>query len=218
VNCASVGVVRVPRIYNVLIRSDGALAPSEAVSADSPHDQPSQDKSRAPNDDSEDDYGEETRDEEEGEEEKEEEKVEKEDPLPVLDPKNGAIQDNVNYTAVPLSRAYPLTRYTAPIIAAHYPISYLSPLHGGLILGPVPRLPTPLQHHQQQQQQQYQEQAPREERTELGVPSLQSMYQAQQQQQQQRQESRSVSSLFPNGAFEDYDRDSVAVEAGEEQN
>ncbi|KAF4528256.1 hypothetical protein B566_EDAN014146 [Ephemera danica] len=166
---AAVSIVRIPRVYNVLIRSDGALAPSEAVSADS--EQPLSDDETATSEPVEDgDEGEQR----EGKKDRQE--------LPVLDATRGAVQEGVNYTQVPLSRAYPLTRYTAPLLAH---VSYLAPLHGGLILGPVPRLApiaqpvSPEQQHQQQQQQ---------------------LQQQLQQQQQQQQAPRTLS--LPRHAFE----------------
>ncbi|XP_059478956.1 uncharacterized protein LOC132198760 [Neocloeon triangulifer] len=113
-------VVRVPRVYNILIKSDGAIAPSEAVSLDSLNEE------KAPENNSR----------ESGEKSNEEPAQEPQEPLPVLDAKDGGIVDGVNYTEVPLSRAYPLTRFTVPIIAARHPFPYL---HGGLILGPVPK-------------------------------------------------------------------------------
>lgn len=95
-------VVRVPRVYNILIKSDGALAPSEAVSADASTggsgeegDAPLGDASAS------------SAEEQEGEEASDDTPREQ---LPILNAKDGAVQEGVNYTQVPLSRAYPLTR------------------------------------------------------------------------------------------------------------
>jgi hypothetical protein len=95
-------VVRVPRVYNILIKSDGALAQSEAVSADASHGG-SGEESDAPLGDAassaEEQDGEQTAD-----------NSPREQQLPILNAKDGAVQEGVNYTQVPLSRAYPLTR------------------------------------------------------------------------------------------------------------
>ncbi|XP_065349690.1 uncharacterized protein LOC135945757 isoform X1 [Cloeon dipterum] len=125
-------VVRVPRVYNILIKSDGSIAPSEAVSLDSLHEEGSQSEEN-----SKEVIGGGSKEASSKETSGEKADEPTEEPLPVLNAQQGGVVDGVNYTEVPLSRAYPLTRYTIPIIAARHPFPYL---HGGLILGPVPKL------------------------------------------------------------------------------
>jgi len=96
-------VVRVPRVYNILIKSDGALAPSEAVSANGSQEEGDQEGDEEVADPSSS----------EDENTKNPSGDPPQEPLPVLNAKEGAVQEGVNYTQVPLSRAYPLTRYAA---------------------------------------------------------------------------------------------------------
>jgi hypothetical protein len=96
-------VVRVPRVYNILIKSDGALAPSEAVSANSSNEESDQEEGQEGVEGDEDSSAEDG-----GPRATNGEPVQ--EPLPILNPKDGAVQEGVNYTQVPLSRAYPLTR------------------------------------------------------------------------------------------------------------
>jgi hypothetical protein len=120
------------------------------------------------------------------------------------------------------------SRYTAPIIAAHYPFPYL---HGGLILGPVPKLAAPQkdaapqapqvpenQYQQQPQDEVEYEEDPKpygyqdEVRPIQQLPLPQYRRKAQQATNSQPAAFRRRISL-PQGAFEDDDTESVRVEA-----
>jgi hypothetical protein len=123
-----------------------------------------------------------------------------------------------------------LSRYTAPIIAAHYPFPYL---HGGLILGPVPKLAAPQKFAPEQESVLEYQQRSNEDLEEPQQGYLrpdQDMRPIQQlplpqyrtnvhQQQVQPSTFRARSQLLPRGAFEDDNTDSVRVEAqeGEEE-
>lgn len=119
-------------------------------------------------------------------------------------------------------------RYTAPIIAAHYPFSYL---HGGLILGPVPKLAAPEKlapeqesnfEYQQRSNEDLEEPQQGYHQPEQGMRPIQQLPLPQYRtnvQQVQPSTFRARSYMLPRGAFEDDDTDSVRVEAqeGEEE-
>jgi hypothetical protein len=101
-------VVRVPRVYNILIKSDGALAASEAISA-AEEGHSSEEGDENPLGDAASASAEDETDEE-SERRSAPKKAPRQQQLPILNAKDGAVQEGVNYTEVPLSRAYPLTR------------------------------------------------------------------------------------------------------------
>jgi len=114
------------------------------------------------------------------------------------------------------------SRYTAPIIAAHYPFPYL---HGGLILGPVPKVAAPQKEAPQQPTEYRQRESEdlvdpqlyrqQDERLIQQLPLPQ--YSRQAQYANAQPSAFRQRSLLPQGAFEDDDTDSVRVEAQEDE-